>query len=153
LFVARSAAAQTATAQSAPSSSSHRPDIGVALLWSGGVDLGSQPANETTPAGGTQPLFSTSNRLSAGVGLEVTTGVRVAGGLSAEFSASWTHAEFQSALNGDFEGAAPLTATLGASLFTVEGGAAWTFHRAGKLQPFVRAGGGWLRELTEGGLL
>jgi hypothetical protein len=153
---ARNAAAQTTSApkpSASPSASSHRPEIDIGFVGTGGVDLGSNPANETTPTGGTQPLFTTSNRMSAGSGLEATMGIRLVGGLLAGVSAGWSHTEFQSTLNGDFEGAAPVTATLGASLFSVEGSAAWVFHRSGKMQPFVRASAGWLRELTEGGVL
>ncbi len=41
-----------------------------------------------------------------------------------------------------------MTARLGLHQFTVEGSLQYRFSRRGRWDPFVRAGAGWLRELT-----
>jgi hypothetical protein len=144
--------ATVAAAQPAPAPS-HRPEIVVNVLWTGGAGYGSSSANLTTPAGSPQPLYSTASRLAAGAGAEVQLDFRVTAHLRAQASGTWSRADLVTEVRADFEGVAPLTATLPVSLFTVEGSAVWSFHPRGRLEPFARAGAGWLRERTsDGGL-
>ena len=125
-----------------------RMEFSAAVLWTGSVSYGSRSANETRPDGSLLPLFSTTSKLSAGTGLEGRLAARLGGHVQAELTGTWSLADLQTTATGDFENAASTTSTLGVSVFTVEGAALWLFPRVGKLQPFVRGGGGWLRELT-----
>ena len=65
-----------------------------------------------------------------------------------EVSGTWGQADLRSQISGDFEGAAPITATNRLTVFTVEGSGIWYFRGRGRLEPFVRAGAGWMRQLT-----
>lgn len=123
-------------------------EFGVAFLWTGSVSYGSSNANETRPDGSVLPLFSTASRRSAGTGLEGLLAVRLGGHAQAELSGTWSRADLQTTATGDFESAAATTSTLGVTAFTIEGAGLWLLPRVGKLQPFVRGGAGWLRELT-----
>jgi hypothetical protein len=69
--------------------------------------------------------------------------------LQAVLSGAWNRAELRSTASGDFEGAAPTTATIRISVFSIEGSAFWSFPRHGKWEPFAGGGAGWRRELTE----
>jgi hypothetical protein len=73
--------------------------------------------------------------------------------LSAEVSGTWTKTEIRTSLSGDFEGAEPITATVGATRFTLEGSALWTVLTRGRAQFFVRGGVGWQRDLDESSVL
>jgi hypothetical protein len=146
------ASAEAAFAQSS-ASTNRRVQLDVGLVWTGGVSYGSSDANLTTPSGGAQALFSTSSLMSAGVGLETHLTFRVNGPLSGEVSGTWSHANLQTSVTGDLEGAAPSTLALGISRFGAEGSALWCFRRDGRVEPFLRGGAGWLRELTGAGTL
>jgi hypothetical protein len=127
--------------------------VTVGGAWLGGLSFGSVNANLQAPDGSSFTLFSTSSELGAGAGLEAHVGFRVTKKLAAEVSGTWASAEARTSISSDFEGAAPLTATVGTSRFTLEGSALWTIARHGKAQWFVRGGFGWLRELDETSVL
>lgn len=126
-------------------------DLGVA--WTGRSSYGSADANLTTVGGGTQPLFSTSNEMGAGAAIEAHLAFRVTNHLRAEATGSWLRSELRTRTSADFEGAEPLTLSLKVSSFSAEGSGLWSFRPRQKFDPFVRAGAGWVRELTDGGVL
>lgn len=142
LLSASAASAQT------PTGSPRRVEIGVTAVWATRGSLGSANANLTTSGGSNLVVFSTHNTFGPTVGPEVHLGVRLTKRLSAEVSGAWTAGDLRSDISGDLEGAAATSATLRVSLFTVEGSAIWSFARHGKLEPFLRGGGGWMRQLT-----
>jgi hypothetical protein len=124
------------------------PEIDLGAVWTRGGAYGSANANLTTPAGTPQPLFTAATSLGAEIALDARLAFRVAGPLRAEVSGTWGRADLRSHITGDFEGAAPVTVSDRLTVFTIQGAGIWYFHRRGKLEPFVRAGAGWMRELT-----
>ena len=132
---------------------SHRPEVDLGLVWAGGGSLGSTDANLSTPTGSSQPLFSTNNELGASAGVEAHLAFRLTGRLGAEVSASWLRADLRSRVTADFEGADPVTSTLATSRVVLEGSGLWYFARRGRIEPFVRGGAGWFRELTSDNVL
>ncbi len=146
------AGATAASAQALPPKE-RRAELDVGLAWTGAAALGSVNANLTAPDGSAFVLFSTSNDIGPGVGPELRLAIRVTRRLRAEVSGSWSHADLRSRISGDFEGASGVTSSLRISVFSVEGSALWSFLRRGKLEAFLRAGGGWMRELTSDNVL
>ena len=130
-----------------------KAEVDVGLVWTGGGSFGSRAASLTAPDGSPYVLFSTTNEISAGVGPEAHLTFRVTRHLRAEATGSWTRPELRSRISSDVEGVGAITSTLGVSAFTAEGSAVWCFQRRGKLEPFLRGGAGWLRELTRDKLL
>jgi hypothetical protein len=141
------AAAQTGTV--------HRAiEIDVAALVIGAGSFGSAGAELATGSGGTPlTLFTTSYSSGASIGPEVRFGLAITPHLRAEASGSWTRVEYRAQLSGDFEGADAVTAAQTVSVYTVEGSGLWYFATRGALQPFVRGGAGWLRGLSDDGVL
>jgi hypothetical protein len=146
LLLALLIVASDSRAQTPAAAKRHRLEVDVGGSWTGGGTYGNADANLTTPSGGTRPLFSISSTRGKGTGLEAHVPFG-SGRLRAEGSGSWSRATVRSAVTDDFEGAAPATLELGLSIFTAEGSVLW-FVRRGKVEPFLRGGAGWLRELT-----
>jgi hypothetical protein len=147
LLLASPAAAQTQSPARAPK---FEVDVGAAFIGSG--TFGSANANLTSPSG-SLTLFSTANDLTASIGPEAHVVFGLSRRLQAELSGTWSRAELQSRISGDAEGAEAATSTLGISLYTVETSIVWYPRRHRKLDPFVRGGAGWLREVTNDGTL
>jgi hypothetical protein len=141
------ASAGPAWAQTAPPKR-HRPEIDLGAVWTRGGSYGSADANLTTPTGTSQPLFSVSNRLGTETAMEAHLAFKIVGRLRAELTGTWGHADLRSRISADFEGAAPVTVSDRLTVFTIVGSGIWYFGRHGKLEPFVRGGAGWMRELT-----
>jgi hypothetical protein len=120
----------------------------VGVLWTGAAPLGAANANLTAPDGSAFVLFSTSNDIGPTVGVEVRLAVRATRRLRAEASGCWSRGDLRSRISGDFEGAAAVTSTLRVSVFSVEGSALWSMSQRGRFETFLRAGAGWMRELT-----
>lgn len=139
----------SARAQSpAPPNPQTRFEFGIAGVHMGGMTLSSSDANLVRPDGTPLTLFQTVNRLSGATGVELAVAVRVAGRLGAEVSGDWTRTNLESAISGDFEGASPVTAKAAVARVTVEASAVWRLFSFGSADVFVRAGGGWLRDLA-----
>ena len=148
LAMAGSAEAQT-TSQS--TSAKRKIEIDAGILFVGSATFAPANANLTKPDGTPLVLFSTANDLTASLGAEVHVVFPLNRRLQAELTGTWSRADFQSRISADFEGAEPVTATLGLSMYTVETSVVFYLKRHGKLDPFVRGGAGWLREVTDGG--
>ncbi len=131
----------------------HGIELAIGAAWSGSISFGSSNANLQAPDGSSLTLFQTSSEESSGTGVEAHLGFRVARRLSAEVSGTWTKTEIRTSLSGDFEGAEPITATVGTSRFTLEGSALWTVLARGRARFFVRGGVGWEREIDENSVL
>lgn len=145
--------APRALAQSDPPRS--HVEVGAGLLWAGSQPLGTKAATESTGAGGTSPLFSTSTQLSGVAGLAGRIGVRLTKSLVVEGDASYLKPQLRVAVSADAEGAAPVTATETMQQFTVGAKALWYLpgRRWTRIEPFVMAGGGYLRQLHEAATL
>jgi opacity protein-like surface antigen len=152
------AVAQGATPSSKPASPpaparDRGLELAIGAAWTGSISFGSSNANLQAPDGSPLTLFQTSSEESSGTGFEAHLGFRVARRLSAEVSGTWTKAEIRTSLSGDFEGAEPITATVGTTRFTLEGSALWTVLTRGRAQLFVRGGVGWQRDLDQSSVL
>jgi hypothetical protein len=147
-------AAAPASAQS--SQTPGRVGVGFGLIWTGSQSLGSSDATETTGSGGDLVLFRTSSELTSRVGIEGRVGVRVWRSLEAEASGTYATPQIRTQITGDFEGAAPITATEKIQQFSIVGGILWrlpAIRHGSKLTPFLTGGGGYLRQLHEGDTL
>jgi hypothetical protein len=143
-----------AIAQSDPSAS--RFELGIGALWIGAEPLGTKTATETTGAGATAALFSSSSELAGAAGIEARVGVRLTRSLAAEADASYLKPQLRIAISGDAEGAAPVTATETIQQVTIGGNVLWYLTRwrgSRRFVPFAMAGAGYLRQLHEQGTL
>ena len=68
----------------------------------------------------------------------------------AEVGATISRAAFETTIGDDFEGAAPVTLEERFLRFVVEGGGGYNLHRSDRSAVFIRATGGWMRELVAG---
>ena len=133
-----------------------RFELSVGMVWFGSAAIGSRDATLTTSNGGAFRLFSTSSELEAATGVHVRLGGRVMGAVEAEASASYASPLLTTRIANDAENAAPAAVSESVRQFTIEGGALVNLARwrsRSRLLPFVTAGGGYLRQLHEGGTL
>jgi hypothetical protein len=129
-----------------------RFEVAIGSLWIGRQPLGTKSATETTGAGGSTPLFSTSSDLAGAAGIDGRIGIRVTQSIVAEAEASYLEPQLRIAISGDFEGAAAVTATETVQQVTIGGGVLWYLpNRAWtrRFAPFAMAGGGYLRQLHD----
>jgi len=128
-----------------------RFEISGAAIWTGGYDAGGQPALETrNPSTGSSPLtlFTVDSRLVAAPGVEARLGLYLSRRLLVEGSLQFSRPVLRSHLAADFESAADTDAEATIASYTIAGSALYHFGR-GRLRPFVKAGGGYVRELLE----
>ena len=140
----------------APDPPKPRFELGMGLLAIGSEPRGTKQATETTGAGSRTPLFSTSSDLAGAAGIAGRVGVRMTRSLVAEAEASYLEPQLRVAITGDFEGAAPVTASETVRQFSIGGGVLWYLANRRwprRVAPFVLAGGGYLRQLHEPGTL
>ena len=133
-----------------------RLELGIGALWIGADALGTKAATETTGAGATATLFSTSSELAGGVGTAGRVGVRLSRTLTVEAEASYAKPQLRIAISGDSEGAAATTATETVQQFTVGGNVLWYLMAdrwPRRFAPFALAGAGYLRHLHDQGTL
>src|SRR5207247_10002606 len=100
-----------ARAQSRACAQPGRCEVAIGSRWAGDQALGSIDANETTSAGSSLTVFSTSSDLAGAAGLEGRVGVRLRRRLEADVEASYARPPLRIAISNDFESAAPATAT------------------------------------------
>ena len=80
--------ATPAFAQSSAAPAYHL-EVGVGVIWMGLEPIGTRAATETTGAGGTAGLFTTSSELTGAAGFDGRIGVRLSRSLAAEVEASY----------------------------------------------------------------
>jgi hypothetical protein len=142
-----------AGAQSAVSTAS-RFEVGIGALWIGSQPLGDTAAAETIASGGSTTLFNASSELAGAGGIAAHAGVRIGRWFAVEASGSYLKPQLRIAVSGDAEGAAAVTATESIQQFMVGGDVVWSLpRRAGRVEPFVLAGGGYLRQLHQAATL
>ena len=131
---------------------SFRLEAGVGVIWMGREPIGARTATETTGAGGTSPLFTTSSELAGAAGFAGRLGVRLTRSLVAEAEASYLKPQLRIALSADSEGAAAVTASETIQQFTIGGNVRWMLPGrwwSPRLAPFALGGGGYLRQLHD----
>jgi hypothetical protein len=119
------------------------------VTWARGFSLGATSGDETQPSGAPFPLFTAQTRLDAATGLVAVLSRRVAGPISAEADGSWRKPTYRTTVTSDTEQATLVEATNVATEFAVAGAVVIALAHQSPLQPFVRVGGGWRRELSE----
>ena len=146
--------AGTASAQTGTSASG-RFEIAGGVQWIGGLDLGSRDATLTTSTGDRYTPFSTSSEIDKAVGANVRVGFRLTRVIQLEAAASYVTPMLRTSISGDQENGAPTIASESFRQFAVEGGAAiWLpCCERSLVRPFASIGGGYVRELDEGGSL
>ncbi len=140
--------APVASAQTPPAPP--RVEVTVAGAWTGGASAGTTSADLIDPAGGTVRLFEARHRIRAAVGAEAHVAVRWRQRWAFGVTGTFSRADLESRITNDVEGAAPTTAALGVQQYAVEGAAVWRLARRGRVEPYLRAGGGWMRQVTSG---
>jgi hypothetical protein len=117
--------------------------------WARGFSLDATSGDETQPNGTPFPLFAAQTRLDAATGLAAALSRQLAGPIAVEVDGSWRKPTYRTTVTSDAEGATLVDATNVATEVTVAGAVVVTLARQSHLQPFVRMGGGWRRELSE----
>lgn len=125
-----------------------RVEVAIVGALTGAVSAGDVKADLTDASGGTLTLFRTSNRITAGKGIEGLVSLRFREQLRIELGVGWATADFESRVSGDFEGVPDLTATQGLQQFTGEIALAYRFVNRGRWTVFARGGAGAFREIT-----
>ena len=132
-----------------------RFEVGIGGGWIGHMRLGDLAATETTASGGSATLFTASSELASAGGLTARVAVRITHALRADVNASYSKPQLRIALGGDSEGAAAVTAAESIQQFLVGADVLWLLPvpQRPRLEPFVLAGGGYLRQLHEAATL
>jgi hypothetical protein len=125
-----------------------RVEIGGSALVMGPMSLGLASADYQTPRGDALPLFHADARMAASPGAEGRVTVSIAPNMALEAAGAWMRPHIVSRIDGDYEGAAAVTARLPLSRFTAEGAALVTIVRHGRTVWFLRGGAGWMREMA-----
>jgi len=131
-------------------------ELGAAVVWTGGFDQGSVLAEETrNSTTDTSPfvLFTTESRTESVTGAQGRVGFYVARALSLEGGVEYGRPNVSTQLGGDAESAADVVATEKLTRIIIDGSAVFhltglSFNR-GHGVPFLRGGGGYVRELHE----
>lgn len=132
----------------ARAASVHVIDYTFGMQFDGPTSFGGADANLLRPDGTPLSVFSTSNSLGPGLGLEAHLSYGVTRKLFAEASGAWGRLQLRSKTSGDIENAEALTLTDQMSRFSVEGSGLWTLWSKARTALFVRGGAGWMRELA-----
>lgn len=128
----------------------HSWEIAPGAIWFSGMDLGSSAATLERPGGGEFELFKTESKLERGFGPALSLSFFPASRLAVEVAFSYSRPGASTRVSADAEDAAPVTSEIGLQQYLIEGNARWYLARArGAWRPFVRAGGGYLRQLDD----
>lgn len=123
-------------------------EVALGAAVSGASSAGATRAELLDSAGNPVTLFEATHRTSVGLGLDGGLMYRLGPGVALELSGSWTGPDLETHISRDFEGAAGTTLSLGMHRFSAEAAVVRHFGRRGAAEPYLRAGGGWFRELT-----
>jgi len=138
-----------------PSSQPRRIEISAGFVRMGHASSGTRDANETTGAGGSFRLFSTSSELTAASGFGARVAVSLVRRIDVEVSGSYSRPDLTTHIGSDVESSnAPIDATVRVQQFSVGGAALWYLHapRLGtRTTLFLRGGAGLERHLEDGG--
>ncbi len=133
-----------------------RLEIAAGGLWLGGASLGEGDAALLSNGTGATPtpyrLFTTHGRFAGAPGIEARVGVALSRTWSVEASVVFARPEVRTAVSGDVEQAAALTARERIDQYFIDVGMVrhlrrWTF--GGRAVPFLAAGAGYLRQLHQ----
>jgi hypothetical protein len=123
-------------------------ELGLGGVFTGPAQAGTVDAALLDSAGGTVRLFRTTNRIGSGWGAEGLVSKRLSERWRLELAVGWGRTDFESEISADFEDVPPLTATQLVNQYSGELALAYRVLQRGRLDLFVRAGGGGFREIT-----
>lgn len=146
VIVATLCASAPAFAQSA--SPGPRLEVTAGTGFALSTKVSTTDAVERAPDGSALTLFKISGTERGGAGVDLTIGIRLTSRLWAEANGDIARPEFRTSVSGDFEDAPPATLTLAMKRYSVEGAGVWMLRKSGRFQPFLRGGGGWMREIS-----
>lgn len=129
-----------------------RIEVAGAARVLGAISFGDVPALETTPGGGTAPLFESNSRLEGSIGPAASIGVRLVRGLRAEAAVAYNSTHLSTRITGDRENVPDISVDTPVRQFMIEGGLVAQLRRwqAGPIAPFVTGGAGYVRQLYDG---
>lgn len=128
----------------------HSLEAAAGGVWFSGADLGTAEATLETPGGGAFVLFRTETSLDAGFGAAASVTFFVTERLAIEAGFSYARPGVSTRVTADAEDGEPVTSAIGLQQYLIEGGARWYLARTfGRMHPFLRAGGGYMRQLDE----
>jgi hypothetical protein len=159
VFICAATAARPAAAQTRYVSSDQpragTVEIDAGIVWSGGVSLGSSPADLTNNPGsasGSFVLFQTDTRIKGAPGFDGAVDVYLTRRLAVEGGVQASRPTLTISDTADAESAPPVTATKSLTQYLITGSAVYHVGGGGaRLQPFIAGGGGYLRQVFEGG--
>lgn len=123
-------------------------EFAVGPVVSGASSAGVTRAQLLNSGGVPVTLFEATHRTSVGIGVEAGLLYRWRPAFAVEVSGSWTRPDLETRISDDFEGAGDASLSLGMHRFSSDVAIVRHFGRRGAAEPYVRAGGGWFRELT-----
>jgi hypothetical protein len=141
-------AANVAAAGAQQPSPQPRVQLAVGGVFTGPMPLGATSADLTRPDGSPLPLFETDVSLRPGPGAEAHLTRLLGTRWAAELSGTWTATTIRTRISSDFESVPATTLTERLSRFAVEGSLLWHLARTADRTVFLRAGGGWMREVA-----
>ncbi len=125
-------------------------ELAPGAIWFSGVDLGRSTATLEQPGGGEFDLFSTETSLDAGFGASASVSFYVSPRVAIEAAFSYARPSMSTRVTDDAEDADSITSEIGLQQYLIEGNVRWYLARSrGAWRPFLRAGGGYLRQLDD----
>jgi hypothetical protein len=130
-----------------------RVEISGGGLFVGGFDAGKKNAEITANQTGGAPytLFKSESRIDSAPAIEGRVGVRMSRLFTIEGGVFMARPQLATRLTGDVEGAPDVTAVEDLSMYIIDVALMTSFgsRSASRITPFVRVGGGYVRELHE----
>ena len=125
-------------------------ELAPGAIWFSGMDLGSSTATLERPGGGEFELFRTETKLESGFGPAAALSFYVTPRVAIEAAFSYSRPGASTRVSSDAEDAPAVTSEIGLQQYLIEGNLRWYLARSrGAWRPFVRAGGGYLRQLDD----
>ncbi|MCC7008573.1 MAG: hypothetical protein IT184_07125 [Acidobacteria bacterium] len=134
-------------------SAGHRVEVSVGAALGGPAPLGTSSADLVRPNGEPLSVFRTDVRFGLGAGGEAGVAAFLSRRVGVEASGSWLRQQIRTTISDDYEGAAPVTLTQPMYRLAVEGALVVMLAQDPKSGVFLRAGGGWMQEMTDGATL
>lgn len=134
----------------APASAQTRWEVAPGVIWFSGMDLGSSTAVLERPGGGDFDLFKTDTTLDSGLGASAAVSFYLSRRLALEAGFSYARPSASTRVTSDAEGAEAVTSKIGLQQYLIEGNLRWYLNDSARgWRPFVRGGGGYLRQLDD----
>lgn len=144
-------AAALAAAAASPASAQGRSswELAPGVIWFSGMDLGSSTATLERPGGGDFDLFKTDTTMDSGLGASAAVSFHLSRRIALEAAFSYARPSASTRVTDDAEGAETITSEIGLQQYLIEGNLRWYLTEGAGWRPFVRAGGGYLRQLDD----